>query len=120
VSGKSGALVAWMRMVEEPEADRRAVLVAARAKTSVGWAVRHQKILTSKYRGGKACRCQLCGGSGIVSTAEVVSGMSEGAEREACHFGGRVGIGAVERKKECRLDYRSGRDMTGPDPSREL
>jgi len=31
-------------MVEEPEADRRAVLVAARAKTSVGWAVQHQKI----------------------------------------------------------------------------
>lgn len=28
-----------MRMVEEPEADRRAVLVAVRAKTSVGWAL---------------------------------------------------------------------------------
>ena len=60
----------------------------------------------------------MCEGSGIVSTAEVVSGMSEGAEREACHFGGRVG--AMERNEECRLDHRSGRDMTGPDPSREL
>lgn len=36
------------------------------------------------------------------------------------HFGGRVGIGAMERNEECRLDHRSGRDMTGPDPSREL
>jgi hypothetical protein len=62
----------------------------------------------------------LCEGSGIVSTAEVVSGMSEGAEREACHFGGRVGIGVMERNEECRLDHRSRRDMTGPDPSREL
>ena len=62
----------------------------------------------------------MCGGSGIVSTAEVVSGMSEGVEREACHFGGWVGIGAMERNEECRLDHRSRGDMTGPNPSREL
>jgi hypothetical protein len=38
VRGKSGATVLKMRMVEEPEAERRVVGAAARAKMSVGCA----------------------------------------------------------------------------------
>ena len=38
-SGKEGSAVEWMRIEEEPEAERIWVCVQARAKTSVGCAV---------------------------------------------------------------------------------